>query len=124
MSTTAIDVMAGEQKFEAAKLSEIKSIATTYNYAPIKVALCFGFLTRKNYVQFLAAKGYEFVDVRTTEIDDQYLNQCDIHQLNSFLYLPLKKDGMVFRSNYVDPNEFYNQLPTIIVIWQLFMRWL
>jgi cellulose synthase/poly-beta-1,6-N-acetylglucosamine synthase-like glycosyltransferase len=92
MSTTAIDVMAGEQKFEAAKLSEIKSIATTYNYAPIKVALCFGFLTRKNYVQFLAAKGYEFVDVRTTEIDDQYLKQCDIHQLNSFLYLPLKKD--------------------------------
>jgi len=43
MTRTAIDIMASQRKFDAEKLKEVDSIATTFSYAPIKVALCFGF---------------------------------------------------------------------------------
>ncbi len=92
MTRSAIDIMASQRKFDAEKLKEVDSIATTYSYAPIKVALCFGFLTRRNYVAFLKNEGKEIVDVRNYEIDEAYLNQCDIHHLNSYLYIPLKQD--------------------------------
>jgi cellulose synthase/poly-beta-1,6-N-acetylglucosamine synthase-like glycosyltransferase len=84
--------MASQRKFDAEKLKDVDAIAAMYSYAPIKVALCFGFLTRKDYKDFLKSEGKELVDVRTYEIDEAYLNQCDIHHLNSYLYIPLKQD--------------------------------
>ena len=64
MIRSAIDIMASQRKFDAEKLKEVDAIANTYSYAPIKVALCFGFLTRKDYVAFLKSEGKELVDVR------------------------------------------------------------
>jgi len=92
MNRSSIDIMASQRKFDAEKLKDVDAIAAMYSYAPIKVALCFGFLTRKDYKDFLKSEGKELVDVRTYEIDEAYLNQCDIHHLNSYLYIPLKQD--------------------------------
>lgn len=92
MARTSIHIMASKSILTEEKLSVIDATAATYNYAPIKVALTFGYLTRKEYVQFLKHEGYEFVDVRNEEIDESFLEKCDIHHLNSFLYLPIKKD--------------------------------
>ena len=92
MTRSAIDIMASQRKFDAEKLKEIDAIAATFSYAPIKVALCFGFLTRRDYMAFLKSEGKEIVDVRNYEIDEAYFNQCDIHHLNSYLYIPLKQD--------------------------------
>jgi glycosyltransferase XagB len=92
MVRSTIDIMASKNLFDAAKLKDVDAIAATYNYAPIKVALCFGFITRKELDSFLKSEGKEKVDVRNYELDTTYLDQCDIHDLNSFLYLPLKTD--------------------------------
>jgi cellulose synthase/poly-beta-1,6-N-acetylglucosamine synthase-like glycosyltransferase len=92
MNRSAIDIMASQRKFDAEKLKDVDAIAAMYSYAPIKVALCFSFLTRKDYKDFLKSEGKDLVDIRTYEIDESYLNQCDIHHLNSYLYIPLKKD--------------------------------
>jgi len=43
-------------------------------------------------VAFLKSEGKELVDVRNYEIDEAFFNQCDIHHLNSYLYIPLKQD--------------------------------
>ena len=92
MIRSAIDLMASQLKFDAAKLDKVEAIAATYNYAPIKVAISFGFITRKDYFDFLKKEGKEIVDIKNYEIDYSYLSQCDIHHLNSFLYIPLKRD--------------------------------
>lgn len=92
MIRNAIDIMVAQKRFDAAKVGRAEAIANMYSYAPIKVALCFDFIARKDYHNFLKAEGKEFVDVRNAEIDESYINQCDIHHLNSYLYIPLKKD--------------------------------
>lgn len=92
MTRCGIHKMADLGFFTDEKLNEIKAIANMYNYAPIKAALNFGFLTRKDYVAFLEKENYPFVDVRTEEIDDSFIHQCDIQHLNSLLYIPLRKD--------------------------------
>ncbi len=79
--------------FSEEKLRDIASIADEYNYAFIKAALNFGFLTRKEYVAFLEKENYPLIDVRNEEIDEYLLEQCDLHHMNSFLYIPLRRDG-------------------------------
>jgi glycosyltransferase XagB len=93
MSLCALDKMAAEKLFNEKKLEQVLFIGTMYNYAPIKAALNFGFLVRKDYIHFLEKEGHTLVDVRTEEIDEQYVNQCDITHMNSFLYLPLRKNS-------------------------------
>ncbi|MBS1626685.1 MAG: glycosyltransferase [Bacteroidetes bacterium] len=92
MSRCALHYMVAEGSFQQEHLEEILDISNTYNYAPIKTALIFGFLVRKDYIAFLEKHGKTVVDVRAEELDETYINQCDIQHLNSFLYLPLKKD--------------------------------
>lgn len=75
------------------KMARIEAIANDYNYAPIKVALNFGFLTRRDYVSFLEKESYPLIDIRNEEVDEDLIAQCDIHHMNSFLYLPLRKDA-------------------------------
>ncbi|OIR03002.1 beta-monoglucosyldiacylglycerol synthase [mine drainage metagenome] len=85
--------MAESDFFSNEKLDEVEAIAEMYSYAPIKAALNFGFLTRKSYVTFLEKENYPLIDVRKEEMDDVFIHQCDIQHLNSFLYIPLRKEA-------------------------------
>lgn len=80
-------------QFTVSKLEQIEVIAEEFNYASIKAALNFGFLTRKEYVNFLERSGYPLVDVRNEVIDQGFVDKCDLQHLNSFLYLPIRNDG-------------------------------
>ncbi|MBC7723064.1 MAG: glycosyltransferase, partial [Pedobacter sp.] len=77
--------------FSEDKLIAVGEIADTFSYAPIKAALNFGFLQRKEYVDFLEKQGYVLVDARTEEMDRTYIEECEVSHMNSFLYLPLRK---------------------------------
>ena len=77
--------------FAEDKLIAVGEIADTYSYAPIKAALNFGFLQRKEYIAFLEKQGYVLVDARTEEMDKTYIEECEVSHMNSFLYLPLRK---------------------------------
>ncbi|MFN3300843.1 MAG: glycosyltransferase family 2 protein, partial [Sediminibacterium sp.] len=79
--------------FTTAKLEEIDVIADEFEYAQIKAALNFGYLTRKLYVSFLERSGFPLVDVRNEVLDESFVEQCDLLHLNAFLYLPMRNDG-------------------------------
>lgn len=92
MTRCALDKMIVAGSFTEQQLEEVGAISEVYRYAPIKAALNFGFLTRKTYVAFLQKENYPLIDLRNEEIDEAYITQCDIQHLNSFLYIPLRKD--------------------------------
>lgn len=79
--------------FTEDQLNHVLEISDMYSYAPIKSAMNFGFLVRKKYIAYLESINYPLVDVRNEVIDETYVEQCDIKHLNSFLYLPLRKDA-------------------------------
>ncbi len=91
MARCALHQMADSKVFSDKNLEEIERIAETYSYAPIKAALNFGYLVRRDYIAFLEDQGFPLIDIRTEEFDEEYLNQCDVSHMNSFLYIPIKK---------------------------------
>lgn len=93
MPVSALNNMLSAGQFTVSKLEQIEVIAEEFNYASIKAALNFGFLTRKEYVLFLERSGYPLVDVRNEVIDQGFVDKCDLQHLNSFLYLPIRNDG-------------------------------
>jgi cellulose synthase/poly-beta-1,6-N-acetylglucosamine synthase-like glycosyltransferase len=92
MARCALHKMEADGMFDPAKMEQTMAIAEMYNYAPIKTALNFGFLTRKEYVDFLTKENYPLVNVREEAMDETYIHQCDIQHINSFLYIPLRKE--------------------------------
>ncbi len=93
MPVCALNNMISVGLFTTAKLEEIDVIADEFEYAQIKAALNFGYLTRKLYVSFLERSGFPLVDVRNEVLDERFLEQCDLLHLNAFLYLPMRNDG-------------------------------
>jgi len=93
MPVCALNNMISVGLFTTAKLEEIDVIADEFDYAQIKAALNFGYLTRKLYVSFLERSGFPLVDVRNEVLDESFVEQCDLLHLNAFLYLPMRNDG-------------------------------
>jgi cellulose synthase/poly-beta-1,6-N-acetylglucosamine synthase-like glycosyltransferase len=93
MPVCALNNMISVGLFTTAKLDEIDVIADEFEYAQIKAALNFGYLTRKLYVSFLERSGFPLVDVRNEVLDESFVEQCDLLHLNAFLYLPMRNDG-------------------------------
>lgn len=93
MPVCALNNMIGVGLFTTGKLQQIEQIAEEFDYANIKAALNFGFLTRKEYVSFLDRAGFPLIDIRNEVIDETYVEQCDLIQLNAYLFLPIRNDG-------------------------------
>ncbi len=93
MPVCALNNMIGVGLFTTGKLQEIEKIAEEFDYACIKAALNFGFLTRRDYVDFLDRSGFPLIDIRNEVIDQTYVEQCDLQQLNAYLFLPIRNDG-------------------------------
>jgi len=92
MARCVLDNLVEAGTFSEEKLIEVNAISDMYSYAPIKSALNFGYLVRKTYLSYLEKNGYPLVDVRNEVLDESFVEQCEIKHLNSFLYLPLRKD--------------------------------
>ncbi len=115
MPISALDNMVSVGLFDENKLKEIEVIASEFNYSYIKTALNFGFLTRKKYVAFLEQEGFELIAVRDEEMDMQYIEHCELIELNSILYAPLRKmpDGTLLVAA-ADPQD--EKLKTLLTI--------
>jgi len=92
MPISTLENMVSVSLFDANKLLEVEVISNQFEYCLIKTALNFGFLTRKKYVSFLEYEGYHLVNVREEEMDEQYIEQCDLIELNAHLYVPLRRE--------------------------------
>ncbi len=93
MAQCVLHKMALDNSFTDEKLDAVLNIANIYSYAPIKAALNFGYLVRRDYLTYLAKQNHPIIDLRNEELDEDYVNQCDISHMNSFLYIPLRKDS-------------------------------
>ncbi|TAF54535.1 MAG: glycosyltransferase [Sphingobacteriia bacterium] len=93
MPACALHNMISVGLFTNEKLELIEQIALDFDYARIKAALNFGYLTRKTYVSFLERSGFPLINVREEEIDPQYVDQCDLIHLNGYMYLPLRSNA-------------------------------
>lgn len=115
MPVSALENMVSVGLFEKNKLKEIEVISTEFGYSYIKTALNFGFLTRKKYVSFLEEEGFEMIAVRDEEMDESYIEQCDLLELNALLYAPLRKlnDGHLLVAA-ADPQD--EKLKTLLTV--------
>lgn len=93
MLSSGLNHMFGIGLFTETQLQELAAITKEFGYAPIKAALNFGFLSRPKYVEFLERSGYKLIDVRAEIIDEFFVEQCDLIDLNAQLYLPLRRDA-------------------------------
>ena len=93
MAQCVLHKMALDNSFSDEKLDAVLNIANIYSYAPIKAALNFGYLVRRDYIIFLENNNHQIIDLRNEELDEAFVNQCDISHMNSFLYIPLRKDA-------------------------------
>jgi len=99
----------------------------------IKIALNFGYISRKNYERSLTNAGYVFKEIRNEVHDVEVLNKVELKYVDKHLALPLRIENnklVVVMANPSD-TEFidfikatYNLEPEIIVASDLEITWL
>ncbi|MBS1530906.1 MAG: glycosyltransferase [Bacteroidetes bacterium] len=111
----------------------IEAYAEKYDLSFLKVALSYGYISRKNYARSMNNAGYEFRDVRELPYDRAALDQIGLDFAQAQLAVPLsvKKNKVV--TVMADPSNrlaidfirlTYNKEPEIIFAEDLEITWL
>lgn len=99
----------------------------------IKIALTYGYISRKNYERSLLNAGYTFAQIREEEFDQAVLDKIDLQFSNDHLALPLRiEDGKVVTIMANPDDELfadfirftYDMEPKIILASDLDITWL
>ncbi|RVU00462.1 glycosyltransferase [Mucilaginibacter limnophilus] len=111
----------------------IDEICVNLGQSFIKVALNFGFISRKNYERSLTNAGYVFEEIREQEYDGDILSQIELKFSNDHLALPLRAENGKMVTLMADPsNELfkdfikftYDMEPEIILASDLDITWM
>ena len=68
----------------------IERLSASLDISFLKVALSYGFISRKNYGRSMANAGYEFQAVRELECDPNVLKEVDLAFAHAHLAIPLR----------------------------------
>jgi cellulose synthase/poly-beta-1,6-N-acetylglucosamine synthase-like glycosyltransferase len=99
----------------------------------IKIALCFGFISRKNYERSLTNAGYVFEQIREEAYDEEVLQKLDLKFADERLAIPLRIENNRVVTIMADPEDqlfidfirlTYNLEPSIILASDLDITWL
>jgi cellulose synthase/poly-beta-1,6-N-acetylglucosamine synthase-like glycosyltransferase len=99
----------------------------------IKIALTFGYISRKNYERSMVEDGYEFAEIREMEYDQAVLDKIDLSFANDHLALPLRVENGKVITLMANPDDelfadfirfTYDMEPEIIVASDLDITWL
>lgn len=99
----------------------------------IKIALTFGYISRKNYERSMLEDGYEFAEIREMEYDQAVLDKIDLSFANDHLALPLRVENGKVITLMANPDDelfadfirfTYDMEPEIIVASDLDITWL
>lgn len=99
----------------------------------IKIALTFGYISRKNYERSMIEDGYEFAQIREMEYDQAVLDKIDLSFANDHLALPLRVENGKVITLMANPDDelfadfirfTYDMEPEIIVASDLDITWL
>ncbi|TWR24071.1 glycosyltransferase [Mucilaginibacter pallidiroseus] len=112
---------------------EIEQQSAKTGISFIKIALSFGYISRKNYERSLINVGYNYAPIREEEFDPEVLSKIDIHFAHDRVAMPLRiQDGKVITimanpddELFVDFIRFtYDLEPEIIIASDLDIIWL
>jgi cellulose synthase/poly-beta-1,6-N-acetylglucosamine synthase-like glycosyltransferase len=99
----------------------------------VKIALNFGYISRKNYERSLINEGYIFQQIREEPFDQEVLNKIELKFADEHLALPLRIENNKVVTLMADPSDelfidyirfTYDLEPEIIVASDLDITWL
>jgi cellulose synthase/poly-beta-1,6-N-acetylglucosamine synthase-like glycosyltransferase len=99
----------------------------------IKIALTFGYISRKNYERSMLQAGYTFEPIRELEFDQDVLDKIDLSFANDHLALPLRAENGKMVTVMASPDDelfvdfirfTYDMEPEIIIASDLDIIWL
>jgi cellulose synthase/poly-beta-1,6-N-acetylglucosamine synthase-like glycosyltransferase len=111
----------------------IDTLAKQHDLSFMKVALSYGYISRKNYTRSMNNAGYEYSEIRELPFDEKVLKDVDLNFAQSQLTIPLaiKKNKVV--TAMADPSNqlaldfvrmTYNKEPEVIFAEDLEITWL
>src|SRR5689334_10142476 len=105
------EILINDQFITIVDLEKIKDFSRRSGISFIKIALTYGYISRKNYERSLINAGYVFADnIRAEAIDSNVLNKLDLKFINNFFALPLRIENNKVVTLMADPtdHEFIN----------------
>ena len=112
---------------------KINDFSASSGQSFIKIALNFGYISRKNYERSMSNAGYVFQQIREMEYDQEVLDKIDIKYVDLHVAMPMRMVNGRMLTLMADPsnNEFiqfirdtYHCEPEIIVAPDLDIVWL
>ena len=118
----------------ASDLEKIQLFSLKSGLSFIKIALTFGYISRKDYERSLSNVGYIFrTDVRDELYDEEVLNKLDLKHICNYFALPLRIENGKVVTLMADPTdldfitfvyETYGLEPEIILASDLDITWM
>src|SRR5581483_12030600 len=111
----------------------IENLAAKTEQSFLKVALSYGYISRKNYGRSMNNEGYDFQPVREEAHDEKIIKEIDLPFANSHLAIPLRVEKNKVITLMSDPTDelfidfirlTYNKEPKIIVADDLEVTWM
>ncbi len=112
---------------------KIEDFATRADLSFLKVALSFGYISRKNYERSIINAGYQIQQVREMPFDRKVLSQIELSFADAHLALPIRIENNKVITLMADPTDrlfidfirmTYSLEPEIIVADDLDITWL
>jgi cellulose synthase/poly-beta-1,6-N-acetylglucosamine synthase-like glycosyltransferase len=113
--------------------NKIDAYSAKIGSSAIKIALNFGFISRKNYERSLTNAGYVLEQIREEAYDEEVLQKIDLKFADERLAIPLRVENNRLLTIMADPDDqlfidfirlTYNLEPLIIVASDLDITWL
>jgi cellulose synthase/poly-beta-1,6-N-acetylglucosamine synthase-like glycosyltransferase len=117
----------------SAELKKIRDFAANTGRSFLKVALNYGYISRKNYERSLINAGYPFQPVREEPYDEEITSKIDLKFADEHLAIPLRIENGKVVTLMADPSDelfidfvkfTYNLEPHVIVASDLDITWI
>jgi cellulose synthase/poly-beta-1,6-N-acetylglucosamine synthase-like glycosyltransferase len=133
MSLTIPDILVNDKFITTTERENIIRIAGRFSQSFIKVALNFGYISRKNYERSMINAGYSYKTVRDEVYDPELLEKIELKFADEQLAMPLRiEDGKIVVLMADPTNELFIDFirftfdmdPRIIVASDLDITWM
>lgn len=133
MATPISDILVKDGFLTPATREQVNAFARKTDTSFLKVALNYGFVSRKNYGRSMENAGYQFKEVRDEAFDEEVVEKVELLFANDHLAIPLRIENNRVVTVMADPtnNLFidfiritYGLEPEIILADDLEVTWL
>ncbi len=133
MSISIPELLVNDGFISPSDQGKIKDFSERSGMSYVKIALNFGYISRKNYERSLSNAGYHFAQIREEEFDVEVLKKVELKFANNHLAIPLRIENNRVVTLMADPSDqlfidfirfTYDMEPDIIIAYDLDITWL